>query len=140
MEKMNKILWIDDDIKRRELRTDIDEFEYQGYQIVPAANPDELETIISSQTDFECLIIDISMPTGKNIDFGEAKGGMRTGLVVLKKLVNNPKFKEVKKVVYTIVDDEETRNYCEDNNIPYLEKQNYLPDSFVAEIKKILKS
>lgn len=138
MDSMKKILWVDDDIKRLELSVDIDEFIDKGFEIIKAANPDECSEIIEQRHDFECIIVDISMPTGKNIDFGEAKGGMRTGLIILKNLVKNKELKNIKKVVYTIVDDEEVRNYCEENNITYLSKRNYLSDTFVEKISQLI--
>lgn len=138
MDSMKKILWVDDDIKRLELSVDIDEFIDKGFEIIKAANPDECSEIIEQRHDFGCIIVDISMPTGKNIDFGEAKGGMRTGLIILKNLVKNEELKNIKKVVYTIVDDEEVRNYCEENNITYLSKRNYLSDTFVEKISQLI--
>lgn len=138
MDSMKKILWVDDDIKRLELSVDIDEFIDKGFEIIKAANPDECSEIIEQRHDFECIIVDISMPTGKNIDFGEAKGGMRTGLIILKNLAKNEELKNIKKVVYTIVDDEEVRNYCEENNITYLSKRNYLSDTFVEKISQLI--
>lgn len=138
MAKVKKILWIDDDLRRPELSIDIDEFNENGFEIIIADNPDECSEIIAKRHDFECIIIDISMPLGKSIDFGEAKGGMRTGLIVLKNLVNNKKLKKIQKIVYTIADDDEVRDYCEDNNIPYLRKQMYLSDTFVDEVKHII--
>ena len=138
MDQMKKILWIDDDVRRPELSVDIDEFNENGFEIIKADNPDECNEIISQRQDFECIIIDISMPTGKNINFGEAKGGMRTGLIILKQLVNNEKLNDIQKVVFTIVDDEDVRSYCEENNIPYLSKRKFLSDTFVERIKHIL--
>lgn len=138
MEQVKRILWVDDDVKRLELSVDIDEFNDRGFEVIKASNPDECKEIIAQRQDFKCIIVDISMPTGKSVDFGAAKGGMRTGLVVLKELVKNDRLNNIKKVVYTIVDDEEVRNYCEENNIPYLSKRNFLSDTFVTRISKII--
>jgi CheY-like chemotaxis protein len=141
MEQLKKILWIDDDINRFPLMPYIDEFKEKGYTIVKAENPDESSKIINSNDDtFLCIIADISMPLGENIKFGEAKGGMQTGLVVLKELVDNPKLNSVKKIVFTIVDDGEVRDYCNSQTppIPYLQKHKWLTDAFVEKIEEII--
>lgn len=65
MESVNRILWVDDDVKRLELSVDIDEFTDRGFVITKAENPDEFNEIIAGRQDFQCIIVDISMPTGK---------------------------------------------------------------------------
>jgi CheY-like chemotaxis protein len=139
-QQAKKILWIDDDINRYSLMPYIDEFNENGFEIVKAANPDESDIILSTQHDFQCIIVDVSMPLGENIKFGEAKGGMQTGLVYLQKLVDNANLNNVKKVVFTIVDNSEMREYCKSQTpeILYLEKHRYFTDTFVQKIKNIL--
>jgi CheY-like chemotaxis protein len=139
MEQLKNILWIDDGIESSALRPYIDEFNENGFTIIRAANPDECDEILNSRQDFQCIIVDISMPLGQTIKYGEAKGGFLTGLVVLKKIVDNPKVKNVKKIVFTIVENNaDVREYCTNNHIEYLEKQRYLADTFVAKVKDIL--
>lgn len=140
MESVNRILWVDDDVKRLELSVDIDEFTDRGFVITKAENPDEFNEIIAGRQDFQCIIVDISMPTGKHINFGEAKGGMRTGLIVLQQIVANEKLNDILKVAYTIVNDEEVISFCKKNGIYHLDKGKFLPDSFVDKIEQLLKS
>ena len=134
-----KILWIDDDIFRLKLRPYIDELEDSGlFEIVGVANPDDIEKSLAENPDIKCIIVDIAMPTGKEFDVGEAKMGMRTGLLVLKDLSKNPNLNSIKKIVFTIVTDEQVKKYCESNDIQYLKKQEHLTDSFLKKIKDIL--
>lgn len=134
-----KILWLDDDIHRLKLQPYIDELEDNDFEIIKVSNPDDIDEMISENSEIKCIIIDISMPTGKNIDVNEAKKGMRTGLFVLKKLNERSDLNNIQKVVFTIVSDEDVRKYCENYKIPYLNKQECLTDSFVSELKSILK-
>ena len=135
-----KILWIDDDINRFPLMPYIDEFKEQGFTIIGVENPDEIEEKLSSNNnDFLCIIVDISMPLGSKINSGEAIGGMQTGLVILKELVENANLNKIKKVVFTITDNSKVKTYCSTQNppIPYFQKQKYLADAFVNEIIEI---
>ncbi|MDR1340283.1 MAG: hypothetical protein LBK58_09565 [Prevotellaceae bacterium] len=139
-QQVKKILWIDDNVNRYSLMPYIDELNEKGFTIVKAENPDESDDILSKQKDFLCIIVDISMPLGEKIPFGEAKGGMQTGLVILKKLVEDKALDNVKKIVFTIVDNAEVREYCNSQTpkIRYLEKYRYFTDAFVDEIKTII--
>ena len=135
-----KILWIDDDINGFPLIPYIDEFKEQGFTIIGVENPDEIEEKLSSNNnDFLCIIVDMSMPVGNKINFGKAIGGMQTGLVILKELVENPDLKEIKKVAFTKSNNSEVKTYCNSKKtpIPYFQSQDYFPDTFVAEIKKL---
>jgi len=134
-----KILWIDDDISRLKLQPYLDEFEESGFEIIPVENPIDLDSTIDSNKDIQCIILDISMPTGENIDVSESKKGMRTGLLILKKLIENTNLNHIKKVVFTIVGDDEVHNYCKSKQILHLKKQDYFPDTFVEKIKEIIK-
>jgi CheY-like chemotaxis protein len=138
-QQVKKILWIDDDVNRYSLMPYIDEFKEKGFTIVKAENPDESDEILTKQKNFICIIVDISMPLGEKILFGEAKAGMQTGLIILKKLVDDSNLNVVKKVVFTIVDDAEVREYCNKQtpSIPYLQKHNFCTDTFVAKIQEL---
>jgi len=138
---VKKILWIDDDINRYSLLPYIDEFKARNLKIEGASNPDKSDEMLLKQHDFQCIIVDVTMPLGEHIQFDEAKGGMQTGLVYLKKLVENQDLKDVKKVVFTIADDTEVREYCKNQNpeIPYLLKQRYFSNTFAEAIDKIIK-
>ena len=139
-QQVKKILWIDDDINRFSLMPYVDVFKEKGFTIIGAENPDESNEILSLQHDFQCIIVDISMPLGESIQFGEAKGGMQTGFVILEKLKENSALENVKKVVFTIVDDAGVREYCKNQTppIPYLQKHRYLTDAFVEKIEDII--
>ena len=139
MEKV-KILWIDDNINNTKLRPYIDELKENDFEIIPAENPDESDRILAERQDFRCIIVDLIMPRGSD----EAKYGLNTGLIVLKKLVDNEKLANVKKVVFTIRKDNDAKeviDYCEENknnNVYFLKKDDYYPDSFVEKIKLII--
>jgi CheY-like chemotaxis protein len=140
---VNKILWIDDDINGYPLMPYLDEFDDRGiYEIVKAVNPDEMESELRKHYDLKCIIVDICMPLGEKIPFGEAKGGMQTGLVILKRLMGNPKLEGVKKVVFTMVESPEVREYCKAQNpeIPYLEKKTFnTSKKLVDKIERIIR-
>lgn len=140
METVKRILWIDDDINRFALKPYIDVFKERGYTIDGAENFDESLKILEQKNTYGCIIIDVSMPLGSLADSREAKSGLRTGMVVLKKMMDNPDLAEVKKVIFTIVDNAEARDYCDENDVPYLEKQEFLSTTFVDEIEKIISS
>ncbi len=62
------------------------------------------------------------MPTG-DLDMVEADFGMRTGRSLIKIIRESySKYKDVKIIVYTVIGDEDVRQYCSDNGIPYLNK------------------
>ena len=129
-----KILWVDDDIDRLKLQPYLDAFEDKDFEIIKVANPDDVDKAIESNRDIQCIILDISMPTGESIGVKESKGGMRTGLLVLGKLVSNDSIRLIKKVVFTIVSNAEVKEYCNSRGIPCLLKQDYVASSFVAKI------
>ena len=137
--KKGRILWIDDSINRFALTPYVDEFEDSGYEVVRAENPDEADGILAVRQDFQCIIVDLVMPRGEKISCGESRGGMRTGLVVIKKFIANPALDHAKKVMCTIMNDAAVRDYCVSRRIPYMEKQRFLPDAFVREIEKIIR-
>jgi len=95
-----KILWIDDDIKRLKLRPYLEEFEENGIEIIKVSNPIDLDSVIASNKDIKCIILDISMPTGEKIDVNKSKKGMRTGLLLLQELISNNDLNQIKKVIY----------------------------------------
>jgi CheY-like chemotaxis protein len=133
-----KILWIDDDIDRLKLQPYLDGFEDRGFEIIKVANPDDVDKAIESNSDIQCIILDISMPTGESFGAKESKGGMRTGLLVLGKLVADARIASAKKVIFTIVSNDEVKEYCDFKGIPCLLKQDYVASSFVAKIKEII--
>lgn len=131
-----RILWLDDDINSPELEPERDEFSEHDCEVIPAPNPDVFFEKLKDEENIGCIIVDLSMPTATSIDFAEAHGGTRTGIAVLRKI--KEKDKPIPKVVYTIVDDDEAKEYCLNNNIIYLHKIEYCPDQFVKEIINII--
>lgn len=131
------VLWVDDDINNSRLRVERDEFEENEITIIRAENPDEcLEQLNNSKVDL--IILDISMPLGGNIQPQESLGGMRTGLVLLKILMEKEQTKGIKKIIYTIVDDQDVKEYCSKNDIPYLSKQEIFPEELVEKVKQMM--
>jgi CheY-like chemotaxis protein len=138
METIKKILWIDDDIYSQALKPYIDEFEENGFSVFGVANPDDIEDKITLMPDLSCIILDISMPYGTKIKAGEARLGMKTGFVILQRLVNNPLRNNIQKIVFTITDNGDIREYCKQKEIEYLAKRDYLAYTFVEKVKEIL--
>lgn len=132
---MNKrILWIDDDVNNPELQTEKFELEKNDFIVVGSETPDEGFEVLKTDTNFGCIIVDISMPRGKTISFAEARGGMRTGLIILRRLLADTRLNNIKKIVYTVIDDGEITKECEKNNVLYL-KKGCLSSEFLEYIK-----
>lgn len=134
------ILWIDDDINHRPLRPFIDELEEYDLFIIKVENIDDISSTLNNIDGIflSVIIIDIAMGTGNSISLSKAGGGYKTGKIILERLLKNEKLNRIPKVVFTQVDDEEVKTYCENNDIPYLKKEDYLPDEFADEILKII--
>lgn len=128
------VLWIDDDVNGPELMSDRDALEERGCIVTPISNPDEFR--ISKTRKFDCIIIDLIMPSGKKLSFQETRGGARTGFVLLKTIME--KYPESKIVVYSVFNVPEVRSYCESNNIEYLDKSDLLAEEFAACILKLI--
>lgn len=141
MKAKKRIIWIDDDINRLFLRPYIDELEESGFDIIKVMEADEVDNILQNEiTDtLTAIIIDIAMPPGEKISFREARGGLRTGKILLERLLSDESVSNFTKIVFTNVEDEVVEQYCMDNNIPYLKKENYYPDNFVEKINELTK-
>lgn len=138
MENVKTILWLDDDLSTPALRTEIDELLSRGFQIIPTENPDEFFTALKTG-GFSCIVLDITLPLGDSIETGEANGGMRTGLVLLQRIMESEKPSGVPIVVYTIVEDQDVIAFCKDNSIPYINKFEVLPKEFVNALENVFK-
>ena len=140
MKAKKRIIWIDDDINRLFLRPYIDEFEESGFDIIKVMEADEVDNILQNEiTDtLTAIIIDISMPPGEKISFREARGGLRTGKIILERLLSDESVSNVTKIVFTNVEDPVVELYCMDNNIPYLKKENYFSNEFVDVIMALI--
>lgn len=125
-----KILWIDDDINGPEMMSQYDALEDKGCIITPITNPDQLQfdTIVL----YDCIILDMYMPTGDNLSFQETRVGSRTGFVLLKKI--KKEFPNAKVVVFSVSDIPDVRKYCNDNSVEYWVKSHYLADKFANKI------
>ena len=112
---MSKIIWVDDDINRPELRAERDELEERGCEIIPVRDTDDfLEMLKKPQEnfDYDGVILDLSMPVGTEFNMNEAAFGSRTGLLLMKTIRNNYLFRNVKLIVYSIVDSDEVVKEC----------------------------
>ena len=141
MKTKKRIMWIDDNINGLFLRSYIDELEESGFDIIRVMKADEVDNILQNEiTDsLTAIIIDISMPPGEKISFSEARGGLRTGKIILERLLSDESVSNVKKIVFTNVEDAVVEQFCMDNNIPYLKKENYYSDNFVDKINELTK-
>ena len=135
---VKKILWIDDDINRHFLRSYIDEFEEQQYRILKVNKVDDILTILNGESDLSAIIVDIAMPPGDKIDLREARGGLRTGMIILERMKKIVNPENVPMIVFTNVDDDAVKNYCTNNNIPYLKKEDFFADELVEALSNII--
>ena len=133
------ILWVDDDIDRCALTADRDELESRGCKIIKASRPEDLLKVLHEQTlQIDCIIVDISMPTGE-LDMKEADYGMRTGRTLIRKIRESVSiYKDTPIIVYTVIGDDDVRQYCKDNNIPYLNKS-ISSEEFADSVMDLLK-
>lgn len=134
-----RIIWIDDEIKTPILRPYIDEFEENEVDVIKIKSIDGFLDIIKEEArnSLSAILVDIIMPP-ENYDYSETKGGLRTGLFVLEKIMAESALKGIPLVVVTNVDDDKVKSFCTENNIECIEKKNYFSDEFVAIISEII--
>ena len=125
-----KILWIDDDVNYPELRQEREALEERGCVITCVTNPDDID--YNNITPFDCIIIDLLMPTGKNLSCPETKFGTRTGLAIIKKIKEKSSY--AKTIIYSAFDSNTTKKYCDCHNIPYWSKPDFLADDFADAV------
>ena len=135
MKKNHKVLWIDDDVNGPELMSERNSLEEANCSITPITTPDEL-IYVDDPSKFDCVIVDLSMPTGKKLTLQQTRGGSRTGLCILKEL--KKEHPEIKAVVYTVFDISEVKEFCQKQGIKYLNKSDYLADDFADAIVKLI--
>lgn len=138
MERVNNIAWIDDDLIGTSLMPYIDELEESEFNVIRIYQLDDIVSTLNKITDLKLIIMDISMPIGEDISFQEAKGGTVTGLIVLERLKKDSNLKNIRKVIFTIVENEAVIKYSQDNNIPIIRKRVAKSSDFKTEIKKII--
>ena len=131
---MKKVLWVDDDVNTGALRAFVDEFSDNNIEIIKINNPDGFLEILSN-LDFDCLIMDMMMPIGEKLTLNDTKGGIHTGFKLLEEYLKQDSPKPI--VIFTILSDEYVKKWATDNNIPYKQKQNEVPESFVNFIKSL---
>lgn len=133
-----KIAWIDDEINKFLLRPYVDELEENNYEVVKINSTENLiQHLKEESASLAAILIDIIMPP-VGLDFAETRGGLRTGLVILKKIRAESSLSGIPLIIVTNLDDEVTKKYCEVNKIPYITKSNYFSDEFVRKISDII--
>ncbi len=134
---MSKIIWVDDDINRPELRAERDELEERGCEIVPVRDADDFLEMLKKKKenfDYDGVIIDLSMPVGTEFTLNEAAFGSRTGLLLMKTIRENELFCNVKLIVYSIVDSDEVDKECKKYGALYLKKANLFSYEFADKV------
>ena len=131
-----KILWVDDDVNGPELMSERDALEEKNCVVTPITNPDQLR--LEDIPSYNCIIIDLFMPTGEKLNFSKTRGGSRTGLVLLKKIKDQ--YSDFKTIVYSVFELPEVRSYCKGkNNIEYWNKSSLTADEFADNLIKFIK-
>ena len=146
-----KIIWVDDDINNPELQPERDELELSNIDVEAYDNTDDfLKRIEEIDDKPNCVVMDMNMPidgiivdmsiaVGKKFDIVEAKKGMRTGMLLIEKLLEKKQFQGVPIIVYSVVDqDEDLKHFCRENTIKYWNKSDCMPDEFAEKIKRII--
>lgn len=134
MEK-KRIVWVDDEIKTSILEPYVDEFIDNGIDIIKVKNVDGLMGVLKkeAQDSLSAILVDIIMPP-ENLNYGETKGGLRTGIVVLNEVLKEDTLRNIPKVAVTNVDDVKVNEFCQEHKIPYIKKYDYFANTFVAKI------
>lgn len=139
---MKKIIWVDDDLEFSGYDNDEKAFKQSGYKVIKVIDPSELFDGLKDEMLFNgeiaCIIVDMSWPMAIRKGF-TSMSGLAVGAELLKKLdENDSKFKNVKKVVYTITNDEEIQTYCKSRNIMYLNKISVYGNGFVTSVLRFI--
>jgi CheY-like chemotaxis protein len=122
------------------MKSYLDEFSDRGHKVDKAENYREALLKLGEGGTYECIIIDLSLPTESVGNSSKTKGGLITGLVVLEKMLANQNLNSAKKVIFTIANNIEVKKFCGARNVPYLEKEVYVSsEAFVDEIEKIVR-
>lgn len=140
---MIKIIWVDDDINRPELRAEKDELSERGCEIIAVQGADSfLEMLRDPRGNFDCdcIILDLSMPVGSEFSLKDAEYGSRTGILLMKRIRDSFLFSKVKIIIYSIVDNDEVFKECKNAGALYLKKANFLYYEFADEVMKFVKS
>ena len=137
MEK-KRIAWIDDDIQSSLLVPYIDEFSDNGVEIIKIKSVEGIVEILKKEAQtLSAILVDIIMPP-ESLDFGKTRGGLRTGQVVLKLILEEKSLNTIPIVVVTNIDDSKVSDFCKDSKIPCIKKGDYFSDTFVEAILHII--
>jgi hypothetical protein len=138
---MNKrILWLDQHIDGLGFSPYLDEFTHRGYVVVKARNPDECEAILEMDKDFVCIISSIALyPLGESMGFYRAQGGIRAGVVLMKRFLKLPELSHIPKVLFglyggNVKDLEEELEF----KVPFFDQRKYVVSSFIPKIERII--
>lgn len=133
-----KILFVDDE--QRRMKPVIAEIEFRGHNVTFESTVDPaLVRLGDSRQQFDLVILDVSMPSGKEFGNLDTDGGARTGVSFYGKL--RAMCPSLKVVVYTNVADRGVEQYFEKENrmlCRFIRKPSVLPFEFVDEIEKFV--
>ena len=131
------ILWLDDDLSTPALGAEKYILLERGFRIIPVENPDDFFAALMKR-DYDCIILDISLPVGLSVDIADALGGMRAGMVLLRRLMEARESLSVPIVVYTMSDTQSVRSYCMNHNILYINKFDAYPWTLADQLEQLL--
>lgn len=139
MENKKRIVWIDDDIDTPILRPYVDEFVDNDFEVIKIKDISNFIEILKEEAknSISAILIDILMPP-QYLDFSETRGGLRTGIVIIKEILNEEELKSIPIVAFTNVDDTVIDKFCKDYHISCIEKKNYFSDELVEKIEEII--
>jgi len=135
---MEKILWIDDDVDFA-LNAFIDELEDDAnYQVLRAQTPDKAWQMLEEKP-ITAIIMDVMMPTGEIIDSKTSQQGVYTGLRLLEKIKDDPKYAKIPALIFTSLSkDKEVKKWGKENNVRILLKLDIYPEELVEAIEELL--
>jgi CheY-like chemotaxis protein len=139
MDNKKRIVWIDDYIDTPILRPYVDEFEDNDFEVIKIKEVSNFMEILKKEAKktVSAILVDILMPP-QHFDFSETRGGLRTGIVVIKQILKEGELKGIPIVAFTNVDDSVINEFCREKHIQCIEKRNYFSDEFVAKIDEII--
>ena len=135
------ILWVDDDVNRPALEPDRDELKERNSNIIGVPGPDGFIKIINEGNDqirvdgflVDCLLMDTMLPNGEELSSKETDNTTKTGLTLIKKLFESGKYENIPIIIYSVVDEDEIKDYCSEKGIP-LDKITILNKSMTSRM------
>lgn len=133
-----KILFVDDESRR--MASVVDELKQQGHQVVFQTSVDPALALLKDQNQqFDLVVLDISMPSGRTFEAEDTDGGARTGFHFYDAL--REMRPALKIVVYTNVADPGVERHFkgQDQSLcKFVRKPSVLPFQFVEEIERFV--